>query len=496
VFDVAVVGAGVVGSAIARELAGYRLSCVLLEATSDVGAGTSKANTAIWHTGFDAKPGSLEARLVRRGHQLLGDQAPALGIPLERVGALLVAWDDEQLAALPGIQERAEANGYHEVRTVPVRELYRREPHLGPGAVGALEIPDEGIVCPFTAPLAFATEAVANGVELRLETRVEDVRPGDDPASGGCGQPVAPHPAVDYAPPPGAPAAGVGVVHELVTAGGVVRARWLVNAAGLHADELDRRLGHAGFTVTPRRGQLLVFDKLARPLVGHILLPVPTATTKGVLVAPTVFGNVLLGPTAEDLDDKTDTAATGDGLAGLLAKGGRILPGLLTEEVTAVYAGLRAATEHADYQLAVHPRQRYACAGGVRSTGLTAALAIAEHLVGELGRAGLRLDPKDGVERVRMPNLGEAFPRPYRSAGAVAADQDNGRIVCHCERVTRAELLAATRSLVPPRDLDGLRRRTRALLGRCQGFYCTAEVAALFAEATGRTMADVLRVPE
>jgi glycerol-3-phosphate dehydrogenase len=465
-YDVAVVGAGVVGAAIARELAAYQLACVLLEAGPDVGAGTSKANTGIWHTGFDAKPGSLEARLLGRGHRLLAEQAPALGIPVERTGALLVAWDREQLAALPGIRERAAANGYPEVRPLPVEELYRREPRLGPGARGALEVPGEGIICPWTTPLAFATEAVAGGVELRLGSPVTAVRP--------------------------APGGG----HELATPAGPVRARWLVNAAGLHADELDRMLGHDGFTVTPRRGQLLVFDKLARPLLEHVLLPVPTATTKGVLVAPTVYGNLLLGPTAEDLHDKGDTASTADGVAGLLARGARILPDLVAEEVTAVYAGLRAATEHSDYQLAVHGGQRYACAGGIRSTGLSSSLAIAEHLVAELGRAGLPLRRKPRVERIRMPNIGEGFPRPYRSPAAIAADPDFGRIVCHCERVTRGELLAAGRSRIPPRDLDGLRRRTRALLGRCQGFYCLAEVAATFAEATGRPLAEALRVPE
>jgi glycerol-3-phosphate dehydrogenase len=205
-----------------------------------------------------------------------------------------------------------------------------------------------------------------------------------------------------------------------------------------------------------------------------------------------VFGNVLLGPTAEDRDDKRDTATSAGGLAGLLAHGRRILPALLAEEVTAVYAGLRAATEHGDYQLAVHPQERYACAGGIRSTGLTAALAIAEQLVGELGDAGLPLVPVERVERVRLPNLGEAFPRPYRSAEAIAANPDHGRIVCHCERVTRGELLAALASPIPPRDLDGLRRRTRALLGRCQGFYCAATVAAMLAEAGGPPVGELL----
>jgi glycerol-3-phosphate dehydrogenase len=464
-YDVAVVGAGVVGAAVARELAGYRLACVLLEAGPDVGAGTSKANTALLHTGFDAKPDTLEARLVRRGHELMREQGPALGIPIEPVGALLVAWSEEQVAALPGIAERAAVNGWSDVRPVTVEELYRREPHLGPGAHGALEVPGEGIVCPFTAPLAFATEAVANGVELRVRS---PVRGASRLADG---------------------------THELATPAGPVRARWVVNAAGLRSDELDRWFGHAGFTVTPRRGELIVFDKLARPLLRHILLPVPTAKTKGVLIAPTVFGNVLLGPTADDLNDKTDTASTAAGIAALLAQGRRILPALLDEEVTAVYAGLRAATEHPNYQVAVHAEERYACAGGIRSTGLSASLAIAEYLVAGLGTAGLPLEPKAHVERIRMPNLGESFPRPYRSPEAVSANPDHGRIVCHCERVTRGELLDAAKSLIPPSDLDGLRRRTRALMGRCQGFYCTATVAALLADATGQTTAEVLGVP-
>ena len=464
-FDVAVVGAGVVGAAIARELARYQLRCVLVEAGPDVGAGTSKANTALLHTGFDAKPGTLEARLVRRGHELLLRDGPGLGIPVEQVGALLVAWTEEQRAALPGIAARAAENGSPDVRQVGLPELYRREPRLGPGAKGGLEVPREGIVCPWTTPLAFATEALANGVELRLDSEVGRVRRG----------------------PSG--------VHRLDVPDGTVSARWVVNAAGLRADEVDRRLGHDRFTVTPRRGELIVFDKLARPLLRHILLPVPTATSKGVLVAPTVFGNVLLGPTAEDLPDKTDTATSAHGLASLLEHGRRILPDLAGEEVTAVYAGLRAATEHADYQIEVHAGERYACVGGIRSTGLSAALAIAEHVVAELGGAGLQLVPKTQVERVRMPNIGEALPRPWWEPGRAAADPDDGRIVCHCERVTKGELLDAARSPIPPRDLDGLRRRTRVLTGRCQGFYCAATVAALFARASGQPVAELLGLP-
>jgi glycerol-3-phosphate dehydrogenase len=452
---VAIVGAGVVGAAIARELSRYELRCALVEAGPDVGAATSKANTALLHTGFDAKPGTLEARLVRRGHELLSAYAPAAGIPLQRVGALLVAWDDEQHGAFAGIIEQARANGYTEIREIGVDELYRLEPHLGPGARGALEVPDEGIVCPFTTPLAFATEAVLAGCELRLGTPLTGVRR----VPGGA--------------------------LEIETPAGPITSRFLVNAAGLHSDEIDRMLGHGGFTVHPRRGELIVFDKLARPLLDHILLAVPSATTKGVLLAPTVFGNLLLGPTAQDVEDKRDTSSTRAGLGYLRAQGERIMPALREQEVTAVYAGLRAATEHADYQLAVHAAEGYACVGGIRSTGLSASMAIAEHVREELGGAGLELVPKNDPPAARMPNIGERAPRPYLQGERIAENPDYGRIVCFCERVTRGELLDAMAAPVPAVDLDGLRRRTRVLMGRCQGFFCGAGVSALVESARG-----------
>jgi glycerol-3-phosphate dehydrogenase len=455
--DVVIVGAGVVGTAIARELSRADLRCTLLEAGPDVGAGTSKANTALLHTGFDAKPGTLEARLLRRGHELLTGYAARAGIPLARTGAVLVAWDDEQLAAFPGIVERAHANGYTAIRELGADELQRVEPHLGPGARGALEVPDEGIVCPFTTPLAYATEAVLAGCELRLRTPLTGVEPL---AGGG---------------------------FRLRAGGDALSTRFLVNAAGLRSDEVDRLAGHDGFTVTPRRGELLVFDKLARPLLDRIVLAVPTGATKGVLISPTVFGNVLLGPTAQDVADKADTASTAEGLAYLRAEAARILPALLDHEVTAVYVGLRAATEHSDYQVRVHAAEGYVAVGGIRSTGLSASLAIAEHVRQELGAAGLPLRVRK-VEppAVRMPNIGELAPRPYAQPERIAQNPDYGRVVCFCERVTRGEIVDALASPLPPADLDGLRRRTRVLMGRCQGFFCGARVAKLLAEGRER----------
>ena len=448
-YDVAIVGAGDVGCAIARELARFELSITLIEAGADVAAGTSKANTAILHTGYDAKPGTLEARLVARGHDLLLGYAEEVGIPIERTGALLVAWSEEELGRFDAIRENAEACGYERVTEISAEELYRREPHLGPGALGALEVPDEHIVCPFTPPLAYATQAVLAGVDLRRSEAVTALERRD----GGW---------------------------VVKTSRGSLLATWAVNAAGLRSDEVHRTAGHEGFTVTPRRGELIVYDKLARTLVSHTILPVPTATTKGVLVAPTVFGNVMLGPTAVDIDRKDDTSSTAEGIEYLRSLAPRLVPDLARQEVTAVYVGLRAATEHGDYVIGVDGGDRYAWAAGIRSTGLTGSMAIAEHVRDELDRAGLALRERaGGLPGVRMPYLGEAAPRPYAQADRIAADPDYGRIVCFCERVTRGEIRDAARSPVPPADLDGLRRRTRALMGRCQGFYCAAQLPAM-----------------
>lgn len=455
VFDIAIIGAGVVGSAIAREISRYDVSCALVEASSDVGTGTSQANTAIWHTGFDAKPGSLEARLVRRGDELLRSFIPEAGVPHEFLGGLLIAWNDDQLNALPGLLNRAQQNGNSDVRIVSAEEVRERESHLAPGALGGLWVPRESILCPYTLPLALATQAVLNGAQLLLDHPVREIVSERD---------------------------GTYTLHG---PGGAVRCRLIINAAGLYSDEINHLLGHRGFTVTPRRGELIVFDKFSRALVNHILLPVPTAITKGVLISPTVYGNVMLGPTAEDMFDKTDTGTSANGLKALWEKGEAILPELMREEVTATYAGLRAATEHSDYQIGLYADQRYVCVGGIRSTGVSGCMGIAEHVTELLHDAGLKLTAKPEFVPVQMPYIGEAGIRPYQSAERIAADPSFGKIVCHCERVTEGELWDATRAVIPARTLDGLRRRTRALQGRCQGFNCHAAlVAHLAAEAS------------
>lgn len=449
-YDVAVIGAAIVGSAIARELSGHQLSVALLEARDDVGDGTSKANTAILHTGFDAKPGTLESAMVSRGYHLLSDYATHTGIPIEHTGAILVAWDGEQLAALPGLKDKAEANGYHRCEIVDSDAVYAAVPHLGPGALGGLTVPDESIICTWTVNLALATDAVNRGAALLRNHRVESIEKTGDGT----------------------------VLH---TTGGPVSARWVINAAGLGADVIDGLFGHSRFTVTPRRGELIVYDKLARPLVDKIVLPVPTSRGKGVLVSPTIYGNVMLGPTSEDLTDRTATGTSETGFEFLLEKGRALMPRLLDEEVTATYAGLRAAIDHGDYLIEADTAQNYLLVGGIRSTGLTAGMAIAEYVRDQLVSAGLILAPRTDLPAPpRMPNLGEAFPRPYQEADKIAADPAYGRIVCFCERVTEGEMRDACQSVIAPAALEGLRRRTRVMNGRCQAFFCGAEVQAIF----------------
>ncbi len=451
IFDVAIIGAGVVGSAIAREFAKHDLTLCLIDAAADVGEATSKSNTAILHTGFDMTPGSLEAKLVSQGYQLLKAYAGEVNIAVEKLGGLLVAWSDEEVANLPKLKEKAIANGYTECELITKEELYKLEPNLGDGALAALTVPGEWIIDPWSPIVAFATQAKLAGCEIRLNTKVLDIA----------------------------------VAGELITLGTndqPITCKYLINAAGLYSDEIDKLLGISDFKVRPRRGELIVFDKLSRSLINHIILPVPSSMGKGVLVAPTVFGNIMLGPTAENLDDKTATGSTNAGLKFLMEKGKKIAPQLIGEEITAIYAGLRAATEHSDFQIKLHTvnnKQRYLTAGGIRSTGLTASMAIATYVKQLLIAAGLDTGGEKELPAVKMNNLGEASLRSYQDEEKIAQSPLHGSIICHCEKTTTQEVLDALTSPLPPTNIANLARRTRAGLGRCQGFYCHSELRKL-----------------
>ena len=447
-YDIVVIGAGVVGSAVARDLAGTGNRVALVDSRSDVCEGTSKANTALLATGFDAKPHSLESQLYARGYELMIAYCKETGIALDHCGGVLVAWDQEQAEALPQLQAEAVENNYMDSRLLSSEEVYALIPALGPGVTGGMDVPGESIIDPWSVPIACATDAVHRGADLLFNCTVTQIDVGDE-------------------------------ITTLHTSQGEITTYWVVNSAGLGGDVIDAQYGYDRLHLFPRRGELLVFDKFSLSMTSKIVLAVPSGVTKGVLISPSVFGNVLLGPNAEVIEDRLDTSTTEAAFEELISKGRRIFPYLEHEEVTAAYAGLRAGHDQQDCLVDCDSAQRYVITAAFRA-GLTFSLAIAEMVHGLLDEAGVEVSfRKDLPATVTMPPLGECQIRPFENPELIAQDPAYGEIVCFCERVTRGEILDALNSTVPARTVSGLRRRTRATNGRCQGFFCGAQVKTL-----------------
>jgi len=445
VFDVAVVGGGVVGCAAFREftLAGAR--CVLLERNADLIDGASKGNSGLLHTGFDAKPGSLEARCVRDGYRTYLEVRERLNLPLMATGAILAAWTQEERERLPAIVARAQANHVTDVRQISREELRELEPGVSDAAVGGILVPGESIIDPWSAPFAYALQGVLNGGVVRRSTEVLGGRLVDG-------------------------------IWRLSTSKGSLGARVVINCAGNFGDLVEAIARPSPFTIRPRKGQFVIFDKSAFGLVRGILLPVPNERTKGVVVSRTAYGNLIVGPTAEDQEDRTKATVDRKQLMNLIAQGVRMVPALAGHQVTATYAGLRPATlETKDYVIEALPGQRWITASGIRSTGLTAALGIAKHLRGLYEENFETLAPLGDPVWPRVQNLSEGGPRRAFQAG-------RAEIVCHCEGVTRDDIEEALCEPLSARSLGGLKRRTRCMMGRCQGFYCSRRVLQIVGE--------------
>ena len=461
-FDAAVIGAGVVGCAIARALAMAGARVAVLEKAADPLDGASKANSAILHTGFDAPENSLELDCIREGHAEYLEIREAMGLPLDRCGALVLAWSEAEEAKLPALLSQAHANGA-EARMLTRAEILSREPQLSADIRAGFLVPGEALIDPWSAPHAYLRHALALGAEFLPRAGVNAAR-----REGG--------------------------FWRLDTGRGPVRARLAINAAGLYGDRVDALLlGAPRFEIRPRKGQFVVYDDTAARLCRHILLPVPTALTKGVVVCRTVWGGLLVGPTAEEQPERDRADLDPAQLEALRARGAAILPALAGAEVKALYAGLRPATEEKGYRIEAHAAEGVITAGGIRSTGLSAALGIAAH-VRKLAEEMAGAAHGDGAAAAapapsplppppppplppRMPLMAETgapegCARDWRQAG-------NGGILCHCERVTRREAEAALKGPLPARSMAGLKRRTRIGMGRCQGFYCAGAVAAL-----------------
>lgn len=436
-FDAAVIGAGVVGCAVARRLAFAGRRVLVLEKGADILSGASKANSAILHTGFDAPPDSLELRCMQEGYREYLAIRERMNLPLLETGAMVVAWTEEEEARLPDLERQARDNGVEDISILSGAEVRAREPQLSDAARAALLVPREHVIDPWSPFLAYAREVAARGGRFVFDAEV---------TGGGFD----------------------GTDWTLETGQGAFRAGLLVNCAGLFGDVVEERLlGARSFEIRPRKGQFAVFDKAAAKLVRTIILPVPNERTKGVVLCRTAFGNLLVGPTAEEQEDRTRANVTTPALEALVRRAGEIVPGLKTIPVTALYAGLRPATERKHYRLRHHPEKRWVTVGGIRSTGMTAALGIARHverlLDGEISEIAANDVPV-------MPMLAEHGLRDWQRAGY-------GEIVCHCEMVTRREIEAALAGPLPPRDFSGLKRRTRAGMGRCQGFNCLGRIA-------------------
>jgi len=435
-----VVGAGVVGCAIARRFALEGARVAILEKSSDILEGASKGNSAILHTGFDAPEDSLELRCIREGYQEYLKIRGDLGLPLEETGGLIVAWNEEEEKRLGDLLRRAHANGIAQARIVDGAELRKRESNLSARARAGIEIPGENVIDPWSAPLAYLSQALANGARLYLNTEV----------TGGRYD---------------------GSQWALSTNHAEIACRQVINCAGLYGDLLDRAvLGETSFEIKPRKGQFLVFDKAARTLISSIILPVPTQRTKGILICPTIFGNLLVGPTAEDQESRGDASVTREVLQQLLKFAKCKLPALADIPVTATYAGIRPASEIKDYRIQARLDQGWITVGGIRSTGLTAALGIAKHVYWLYSQAGHRHQPLASPILPRIPVLAEGDARDWRRQG-------HGDIVCHCELVTEREVRDALKGPLAAQNLGGLKRRTRVTMGRCQGFYCLARLA-------------------
>ncbi len=452
IYDVAVIGGGVVGCAVLRELARYDLKLLLLEAASDLAEGVSKGNSGVLHAGFNVPPRSLKARTNVAGLKLAYELAETLGVPHRRTGKLVLALADEDRPALEALKAQGDRNGVPRLEIVDEAAIRRLEP-LARGR-WALYSPDTGLISPYEFTIALAECAAQNGAEVRLESPVTAVRAGDGP-------------------------------FRLATPGGTFAARRVVNCAGLFSDEVARLAGIDDYRIFPYRGEYLITDKDLGFRLGMPLYPVPPRDDPGlgIHVTPTLEGHVLLGPSAQAVGDKRDQASTRAVMDRLKAEAVRLMPPLAGAPFIHSYTGIRpklvdpaGGARFEDFIVEESGRRPgWISLVGIESPGLTAAPALAEMVVAMLG-ARLDLRPKTDFRADRPVKRRFAVLPDEERAARVAADPAWGEMVCRCEHVTRAEVEAALRNPFGARTLDAVKRRTRCGMGRCQGGFCTPRI--------------------
>lgn len=461
-YDVIIIGAGVTGCAVARYLSRYQGSALVLERAEDVCCGTSKANSAIIHAGFDAAHGSLMAKMNVQGNRMLPELAKELDFPFRMNGSLVVCMSEEDMPRLRALYENGVKNGVEGLEIVDAQRLHELEPNVSKNAVAALWAPTGGIVCPFNMTIALAENANANGVDFRFNTKVTGFTRGEEGWT----------------------------VH---TEQGDFQTRYVVNAAGVYADVLHNMVSARKLHITPRRGDYCLLDRQVGGFVSHTVFQLPGKLGKGVLVSPTVHGNIIVGPTAIDIEDRDGTNTTAAGLEELIAKAGISVDNLPIRQTITSFAGLRAHEDHHEFVIGeAEDAHGFVDCAGIESPGLTSAPAIGL-TVAELLREKLGLRKKEDFIATRK---GLLDPKSLTKEAYQALIRENpayGQIICRCEQVTEGEIIDAIRRPLGARSLDGVKRRTRAGMGRCQAGFCSPRVLEILARELGVSQAEITK---
>lgn len=461
-YDVAIVGAGVVGGLIARELGRYNLNVALLEKCNDVAMGTTKANSAIVHGGFDAQNGSLKAELNVKGTAMMPELCEKLSVPFKMNGSVVVAFSESEMEHINVLYDRGIKNGVPGLSVIDQAELRRIEPNISDSAVGALLCESAGIVCPYELTIAAVENAVTNGVEFIRNCDVKNVKEVD----GG---------------------------YTLETSLGEISAKYIINAAGNFSDDLARMVGYDEIEIIPRKGEYYLLDKSVGNLAVHTIFQCPNEMGKGILVTPTVDGNLLIGPTAINQDSKEDTDTTPAGLMEIVAKALKSVPTVSQRNAITSFAGVRAHPVSDDFIIGWCPTsENFLNVAGIESPGLSSAPAIAVY-VRDILAEKLPLTEKDSYTETRQEPVRFRHMNDEERAELIKKNSAYGRIVCRCETITEGEIIDAIKAPAGARDVDGVKRRTRAGMGRCQGGFCGSKVVEILARELGVPMSDITK---
>lgn len=461
-YDVAVVGAGVVGALISRELSKYDIRVALLEKCNDVAMGTTKANSAIVHGGFDAANGTLKAKLNVRGTELMPKLCADMAVPYRNNGSLVLAFSEEEMEHVRTLYERGVKNGVPKLSVLDKAQVKALEPHVSDEVVGALLSETAGIVCPYELTIAATEVAVTNGVEFIRNCAVEAIQVTAD-----------------------------GFL--LATTQGEISAKYVVNAAGIHTDDIARMIGDDSISLVARKGEYYLLDKSFGFMADHTIFQCPNKMGKGVLVTPTVDGNLLIGPSALDVEDKEDVDTTPQGLEFIVEKAKKSVPTLNIRGAITSFAGMRAHPVTDDFIIGFSAKNDcFLNVAGIESPGLSAAPAIAEMVAGLLKEKADWQEKKDCVLTRKAPVRFRHMTKSEREA-LIAKNKAYGRIICRCETITEGEILDAIHAPAGARDVDGVKRRTRAGMGRCQGGFCGSKVVEILSRELNMPMNEITK---